>query len=293
MATLGELTYEIEKLKAELSDLQSKVTSIADNKNQDNRQLIVTAYTKVIDVQMHFNEMVMRVRNIAVTLILAVFGAAAYSIQQPYFIGSIHIAALIIAFGLAAWASLWVMDLSHFHLLLRGAVKKSTDIENAYGNDEVLKNVLGMTKEISKSSRQWFGRQQILGQKVTAAGKLHFFYGVVMLIGIAYFLVVVIALDKRDFPPMDRSQVLHLDTNKLTIHIDQPASEHPQVLQLDTSKLMIHIDQPIAVRLVSESVPSTEKQPKPRKSGGSISEKAKPDRKSSSAKEPVNDEFQK
>src|SRR5262249_4116306 len=158
------------------------------------------------------------------------------------------IAVLIIAFGVGVWASLWVMDLSHFHLLLRGAVKKSTDIEEAYKDDEVLKTVLGMTKEISKSSRQWFGRQEIFGIKVTAAGKLHFFYAVVLLIGIAYLLVVLVAVDKKNFPATDRPQVLHLDTSKLMIHIDQPASDRPQVLQLDTNKLTIHIDQPIAVR---------------------------------------------
>jgi len=276
MATLGEITYEVEKLKAQLSDIQSTVSSISDEKKQDNRQLIITAYTKVIDVQMHFNEMVMRVRNIAVTLILAVFGAAAYSIQHPYFIGGIHIAALIIAFGLAAWASLWVMDLSHFHLLLRGAVKKSSDIEDAYQNDEVLKSVFGMTKEISKSSRQWFGRQEIWGKKVTAAGKLHFFYGVVMLIGIAYFLVVLVTVDKEDFPATDRPQVLHLDTNNLTIHIDQPAIDRPQVLHFDNDKLTISIDQPVPVSVIRGSVPSAEH--------------AKPNRKPQSNKKPANNE---
>jgi hypothetical protein len=228
--TTDEISADLEALKSDVRSLKSQVQALSVANGLAREQLIVTTYTKVIDVQMHFNEMVMRVRNLAVTLILAVFGAAAYSMQNPYFIhifGEVHIAALIIAFGLAAWASLWVMDLWHFHLLLRGAVKFSTDIEDAYKDDALLGKILGMTKAISRSSRHWFGCEKLLGFKVTAAGKLHVFYAIVMLVGIVYFLVVWYSVKKEDFPPADRPQVMRLDPGNLTIHIDQPAVAVP------------------------------------------------------------------
>jgi len=236
--TPEDLAQQIETLKSDLGSLRTELKALSDTKQLGEKQLIVTTYTKVIDVQMHFNEMVMRVRNIAVTLILAVFGAAAYSIQGKYFVWNIHIAALIIAFGLSAWIALWIMDLSHFHLLLRGAVKHSEDIETTYQDDALLKNILGMSKKISHASRV-----SIWGKTPsTAAQKLKVFYALVTIVGVIYMVVVFFAIHKEDYTDRDKPQDVNLKSGELTIHVDQP--DRPQVLRLDPDKLTIHIDRP-------------------------------------------------
>ena len=72
---LTTIETTLENLNLAVEDIQKKENTIEESK------LVFAAWSKIVDTQMHFNDMVMRVRNLAVTLILAVFGAAAYGLQ--------------------------------------------------------------------------------------------------------------------------------------------------------------------------------------------------------------------
>ena len=142
--TLEQLERSLQQLAERNNALADKIHNLENlnlaSKEKENKiekievaRLIMSAWTKIVDTQMHFNEMVMKVRSLAITLILAAFGAAAYAVQAPIFLGvygkSVHIAFFIIIFGLTGWIALWVMDLGHFHKLLRGAVTKGMELE--------------------------------------------------------------------------------------------------------------------------------------------------------------------
>jgi hypothetical protein len=152
----------------------------------DDRKLLLDGYKLIIEVQMHFNDMLMRIRNLAVTLILAVFGAAAYSLDKPlYFnlprLGPTHISTLILVFGLVAWCSIWYTD-RYYHDLLGGAVTKSRAIENEFDEDW-----LGMTEEITCFSRRviWWPRPVTAKRQISI-----FFYGTIFVVGL---LIAVLA----------------------------------------------------------------------------------------------------
>lgn len=153
--------------------------------DMDERRLLLDAWKAIVDVQMHFNDVLMRVRNLGITLILAVFGAAAFSLQYELFLrtpwGSIHLASAIILFGLCAWAGIGFMD-RYYNKLLAGAVAKSSALEDMY--DE---NWLGMTHNITEASRTVFGKANLMmaRQQMT-----YFLYFPIVVIGLLYVCVV-------------------------------------------------------------------------------------------------------
>jgi hypothetical protein len=120
------------------------------------------------------------------TLILAVFGAAALSLQYELYLqtnwGVVHVAVMIILFGLVAWCSMGFMD-RYYNKLLAGAVSKSTAIEDKYDEDW-----LGMTHEITKASRRFLCFENFKARNQM----LCFLYGPVLLIGLLYLWAVAV-----------------------------------------------------------------------------------------------------
>ncbi len=153
---------------------------------KEDREHLLNAWKAIVEVQMHFNDMLMRIRNLAVTLILAVFGGAALSLQyELYFELSrfrFHLAALIITFGLVAWAAMWSVD-RYYHKLLVGAVSKSSEIEDTYDEDW-----LGMTHAISHESRKLFGCPEAMTARRQMA---LFLYSPILGIGLLFLLAVL------------------------------------------------------------------------------------------------------
>src|SRR5438128_593525 len=91
-------------------------------------KLVLEEWKTVIDTQMHFNDMIIRMRTAGVSVVIAVYGAAALALGQypnrflklagvPF-----HVAAPIIAFGLLLLASIFVLDYCYYFRLLLGAV---------------------------------------------------------------------------------------------------------------------------------------------------------------------------
>jgi hypothetical protein len=154
--------------------------------NIDERKLLLDAWKAIVDVQMHFNDMLMRVRNLGITLILAVFGAAAFSLQYELYLHTfwkrVHVASAIIVFGLFAWIGIGFLD-RYYNKLLAGAVAKSAALEDIY--DE---NWLGMTHNITEESRKVFGRSNLLKAREQMT---LFLYLPVVLIGLLYVGAVV------------------------------------------------------------------------------------------------------
>jgi hypothetical protein len=82
------------------------------------------AWEKTIDVQQHFNNIEMQIRNIAITVLAGVIGAAGVVLKDSAFS-----AAVIIFAGLIAWVAFFLMDRFWYHNLLYGSVKHAQEIE--------------------------------------------------------------------------------------------------------------------------------------------------------------------
>ena len=119
----------------------------------------VQRWRTVIDTQMHFNRMLMRTRAAGVSLVIAVFGAAAVGLAQfpgqviALFGGYIHITAVVIVFGLALLGTLFVLDYLYFYRMLLAVVRYGEEIEIESRKTGAIM-AFGLTCCISKASSQ-------------------------------------------------------------------------------------------------------------------------------------------
>ena len=105
----------------------------------EETKLILEEWKTVIQTQMHFNDMLMKMRTTGVSVVLAVFGAAAYSLQYERLFLTIndyrfHVSAFIIAFGLGMLVGIFCLDYFYYYKMLLGAVRRGYDIDKFYKN---------------------------------------------------------------------------------------------------------------------------------------------------------------
>lgn len=140
-------------------------------------------YKLAIETQMHFNDLIMKIRTIVTSIITAVFGAAAIVLGESnysvnIFNRTIHISALIIIAGLFFLFAYLILDFFYYFQLLLGAVD--------------------CTKEIEKSCPD-FTLTYSINKKVTtrrAYLSLIFYYGIIILIGIIAALFIIMKVKK-------------------------------------------------------------------------------------------------
>ena len=74
----------------------------------------IEIWKKTVEVQQHFNEIEMKIRNLAMTFIVALVGAVGFSIKEKLAIGagddSISLAVVLLFAGAVIWMFFWFMD---------------------------------------------------------------------------------------------------------------------------------------------------------------------------------------
>lgn len=159
------------------------------NKNTtEETRLILEEWKTVIQTQMHFNDMLMRMRTTGVSIALAVFGAAAYSLQYDKLylrIGNIsfHASVLIIAFGLGMLVGVFCLDYFYYYKMLLGAVQRADEIDQAY-------------KDRLVDGCKIFGMSTMIRNSIGKPGKSKYFiwvfYGLVFLLGTLFIFGVLL-----------------------------------------------------------------------------------------------------
>ena len=97
-------------------------------------QYLIEEWKTVVGTQMHFNEMIMRLRGTGIGVVTGIFGAAAYSLQFERLSLSIggcplHPAAPIVLFGLVLLLAIFIVDYYYYFELLVGAVERGKEID--------------------------------------------------------------------------------------------------------------------------------------------------------------------
>lgn len=137
-----------------------EITSLFDffaykPKSPDDEKLkiIVDIWKQSVTVQQHFNDIEMRIRNFAITVIGALVTALGFSYQKNVSVSvfGLHFSSsmAIVFFAALAWCGFYFMDRFWYHKLLKGAVDHASAIEERY-QDELPELSLG--RGISKSS---------------------------------------------------------------------------------------------------------------------------------------------
>jgi hypothetical protein len=148
----------------------------------------VEIWKKIVDVQQHFNDLELRIRNFALIVTGAFLGLGGYAIKDGGFIAlfghEISIAGLVVFSAILPLFAFYFMDRFWYHRLLEGSVKAGIAAEAAL-------NLLGyhvnLGTEISKASPFTFW---LTSWRVHSKTKMDMFYGV-LLIGL---LIVAVCL---------------------------------------------------------------------------------------------------
>lgn len=159
-----------------------------DKSSIEETKLILEEWKTVIQTQMHFNDMIMKMRTTGISVVLAVFGAAAYSLQysQLYLtIGeySFHASVLVILFGLGMLLGVFGLDYFYYYKMLLGAVKRGYEIDEAYKNRQV-------------DGCKIFGMTTMIRDEIGKPGKSKFFvwlfYGLIFALGVVFIACILL-----------------------------------------------------------------------------------------------------
>lgn len=121
--------------------------------DNEKLKLVVEVWKKTVDVQQHFNDLELRIRNFALTLLVGVLGGTALALKEgrvPVNVGGFQmsLASALMLAGFVGWTGFWLLDRHWYHRLLVGAVAHGKKIEEAWG--ETLP--VGLTKTIEENS---------------------------------------------------------------------------------------------------------------------------------------------
>jgi hypothetical protein len=161
----------------------------------DRQENHIVIWSKVVDTQMHFNEMSAKSRQLGLTFTVAVLGVAVvlisrgndFSFVLPVFGCNIqlHVSVLLFIVAWLALETVKILDLHVYHRMLRGAVAFGEDFEEKYMK-QIFDLPKGMTQAISHFSRYEDAERKIGDDgsatyegttHLTAEKKIKAFYG--------------------------------------------------------------------------------------------------------------------
>lgn len=141
-------------------------------------KLEVDIWKTTIDVQKHFNDMSMRIKNYAILMITAFIGATGVIIKNDVhatFMGhDVSLPGLIGVFAIIIWNLIFLMDYVWYHPMLKGAVKSALSIEDRLRFDLP---TLNLTHTIGEYSH----RAKLFGKPFDSNRKAVYFYNGVSL----------------------------------------------------------------------------------------------------------------
>jgi hypothetical protein len=142
------------------------------------------AWKVTVAVQQHFNDIEMRVRNFALTLLVAVIGASAITIQNGsevvLFNFRTSLAVWLLLGGIVAWLAFYFVDQVWYHRLLLGAVVQGGELERLLKQDVP---GIGLTGAIGRASPA-----KVLGFTLHSKDKMRVFYFGIALMLLAFAL---------------------------------------------------------------------------------------------------------
>lgn len=139
---------------------------------------LLEAWKKTVDVQMHFNELEMKVRSFAITVLAAFLAAVGFVLKEnlevELFGFELSLTGMILLAALLCWGAFYLMDRLWYHRLLRGAVNHGIELESKAKEtfpELDLANQIGLASPV-----------EIRGKKLGSDRKIDFFYGVIGLV---------------------------------------------------------------------------------------------------------------
>jgi len=206
--------------KFEFTEAEAKLS----NFNANN---IIDIWKKVVDVQQHFNQIEIQIRNYALTVTGAIMAAGGITFRDglsAIFLGvPISLSLGLALISGAVWGGFWFMDRHWYHRLLKGTVDHAATIETQFGRS-IPEIALG--KSISAASPI-----NIFGFKLTSSQKIDLFYGIGAAIILAFAFFAGFATPAKSNPPTPEAPAIsspESPTEPLAVENQRPLPPYDQ-----------------------------------------------------------------
>lgn len=192
------------------------------NQMSANHEGILEVWKKTVEVQQHFNDIAIKIRNLAVTVLAALLSAAALSLKADMAtIGpapGTPLASYLLGAALVAWVGFYMMDRFWYHRLLIGAVRHGEAIEKKWG-DAIPGIELACTirKESAIHLWKWKGKRV----EFRSHHRVDLFYG----LGATLLIVSIVGVNS--FPPSMETGADATSPIKLECHCADDSAPNP------------------------------------------------------------------
>ncbi|MHC4336874.1 MAG: HAD family hydrolase [Planctomycetota bacterium] len=163
--------------------------------DKDGYANVIELWKKTIDVQQHFNDIELKIRQFALTITATILGLSAISLREPLMVtlwgAKFPVAIPLLVAGFVIWTAFYFMDRHWYHRLLLGAVNHGRNIERRmvrYFPEVELTEAIGKASPMSLP---------FTTRKLHSTGKMNLFYG----LGALGFILLIVSLAFADFPP--------------------------------------------------------------------------------------------
>lgn len=154
--------------------------------NIENVTHVIDIWKKTVDVQQHFNEIGLKIRNLAITIYTFILGAVGYTYTNDLIFYNRPISLWISILGICSLLAFYYMDKYWYHRFLKGSGITAGNIEKTWS--KILPE-LKLSTNISKESSHKF--LFFKNTKIDSNKKFYIFYGLLILpliiIALAFF----------------------------------------------------------------------------------------------------------
>lgn len=162
--------------------------------NVDSDKQIVDIWKATVEVQKHFNDIELKIRNLAITILGAFLAAIGLAFQQNMFITlfhyNVHLSVFLCIGALVVCIAFFFMDKYWYHPLLIGAVKYGESIEKQRPQ---LFGDVGLTTTISN-----YSPITIFKVKIHSNHKFYVFYGLITLCILVLLVISLFGISSND-----------------------------------------------------------------------------------------------
>lgn len=146
-------TYELKNSFEEILNIFDFVSN-STKLNEELLPNVIATWSKVIDVQKHFNDIALRIRNLYLTVFTFIVAGLGYVLKEKIIIQimsfEMRLELLFCFLGALIMYSFYLMDKYWYHKFLIGASKQASFIETKWHKKF---NELGLSNSISKESK--------------------------------------------------------------------------------------------------------------------------------------------
>jgi hypothetical protein len=158
----------------------------------DDLSITLEMWKQTVSVQMHFNDIEMRIRNLAITVVGAFLAALAFVIEGGLFWGGVSAGVLLMGGAIIAVIDFWFMDRLWYHRLLQSAVNRGIEQEQRI-KSKVADIKSGLTEKIKEDSPFNF-----FGIEVHSERKIDILYGFLLAVVVTVLVVVWVTVQPED-----------------------------------------------------------------------------------------------